>query len=169
MKKLKNWLLLTSIAVLTIALFMATWSTSKAQGGKTIVFKNNTSDPVWVALHYYKPGSSSTETEGFNLTESEGAWKTMGWWKVEPGGTKPTFTSYNSRYIYFHAVSSCGARWGDPGRKYWVTDTKFDEYSDALNNRSSSSLAEEGYRLEPFHTIDLGDFTHWTHSLNGGC
>lgn len=85
----------TKKIILTIAVFFATFLTTKAQ----IYFNNNYSEPVWVALAY---PVDSKEYKG---------WVSTGWFKVEPGEKKSILNvNPNGQYIYYYAQTKDAAK-----------------------------------------------------------
>ena len=129
----------TKKVILTIAIFFATFLTTKAQ----VFFNNNYSEPVWVSLAYF---SNSKEYKG---------WVTKGWFKIEPG-EKKEILSYNptGQFLYYYAQTK------DATKKFEGKTNLLAHPSDAfvIKNADKEYVQKENpkYAWYKFREIDKG-------------
>lgn len=87
------------------------------------------------------------------------AWRSDGWWRVEPGACAPLLQGeLIARYYYLHAIHvGAGGGW-DGNRYFCVKDARFT----FLTRRD---CGQEGGRAAGFFEIDTGEAADYTQRL----
>lgn len=80
-----------AFATIALAALTAMASSAYARGYDEIHIQNNTSEHLWVAVHYMPPGANGFVSEG--------------WWELCPGESAYIVDSVNSN-VYFYAYSA---------------------------------------------------------------
>jgi uncharacterized membrane protein len=109
-------------------------------------FCNETSARVTVAIGY----------------RSEGAWRSEGWWAVEPGACRAAVSEPLENRFYYYRATSAVDSWTHESYFFCTSPQPFDISGD-------ENCAERGFDREAFTEIALGDrTTRFTMTLTSG-
>jgi uncharacterized membrane protein len=108
-------------------------------------FSNQTNNSIYLAIHYIENSQ----------------WKTSGWYEITSGQTSTIRNQITNRYYYYYAhTKNWDKVWSSNDAEAWVHET------DAFETTEQEKYSvKNGYKLNGFKKIDVGDKSNFTVEL----
>src|SRR5262245_2235087 len=141
---------------------------------------NHRTEGIWTLYSYYIPNTSTLHSECGISGDSGGcydsAWRTAGWWRIEPNQCATVLgSSITNRYSYLYVESDSGGRLPGANISFYVRDPAFswEEYAQ-IHYTSGECVGSigvfdfctpAGYNVL-FKQVDTSSFTNFTFNIN---
>jgi uncharacterized membrane protein len=140
---------------------------------------NHRTDGLWSSYSYYVPNTSTLHSECAISGRSGGcyfsAWRTVGWWRIEPNQCATVLgASINNRYSYVYVESDLGGRLVGANVSFYVTNPAYSWEEYASEHVTSGECigssgvfdfcTPAGYNVL-FKEVDTTSFTNFIYNI----